>query len=263
MSLPNMLLDLGVALRAEHDTARRLQMAGLAARLGFQYVWVPVGPGLSSASIATLAEQARPARVGLVLTGDPAETAERIETLAAGGARGTRGPAGDVLLEIHAPPAARDRLVAATGGPEGWRRRAIVPWYDPEAAGLVVLAEDIGDQVGVRAALADGVARRRAAGADHLQFPISVALTVSIGRTMSEAEARALRDPALSGARHPRRAGLFGTLEHAQEQALALAGAGADAVRATLADERDAADLLAQLRAVAVGPTAVLHARGD
>jgi hypothetical protein len=33
-------------------------------------------------------------------------------------------------------------------------------------------------------------------------------------------------------------------------------------VGATLADEWDVADLLAQLRAVVVGPTEVLHARG-
>ena len=76
---------------------------------------------------------------------------------------------------------------------------------------------------------------------------------------MSEAEARAERDPQMQGA-EVRSAGLFGTFEDAQEQALDLAAAGAGWILADLAAERDVADLLAQLRAVVAGPTAVLHA---
>lgn len=257
MTLPSTLLDLGVTLRPEHDAERRRHVARLAGRLGFRHVWAPLTGDPAGADVTALVEWARPARVGLVLTGDPADMAGRIAALP------DAGPAADVLLEIHAPATARDRLVAAAGGSGRWRANAYVTWYDPEAAGLVVPADEVGDRARAEAAVEQAAARRRAGGGDRRTFPISVALTVSIGRTMSEAEARALRDPALSGPRHPRRAGLFGTLEHAQEQALGLARAGADAVRATLADERDTADLLAQLRAVAVGPTAVLHARGD
>jgi hypothetical protein len=90
---------------------------------------------------------------------------------------------------------------------------------------------------------------------------VGVALGVSIGRTMSEAQARVARDPFLAATGVPD-AGLFGTFEQAQEQVLALAAAGVDWIRADLADEQDVADLLAQLRAAAVGPAHVLHGRG-
>ncbi|MGH9249328.1 MAG: hypothetical protein ACRD0W_07420, partial [Acidimicrobiales bacterium] len=87
------------------------------------------------------------------------------------------------------------------------------------------------------------------------------AVPVSIGRTYSEADARARRDPRLSGAHDPREGGLFGTHEQAQTQALDLAAAGVDVVRVTVADEVDVADLLAQLRSLVVGATPILHAR--
>ncbi|MGW0712389.1 hypothetical protein ACWD4G_41735 [Streptomyces sp. NPDC002643] len=249
MTVPDTLLDLGLTLRSQQGTERLLHTARLAARLGFRYLWLPVPEGAALPDTAALALSARPGRVGLVLSGDPESVIRRLTAL-----RDSR----DLLLEIHAPAALRDRLVAALGGPDQWRRRAFVPWYDEEAAGHVVPAEQAADRETALKALADASGRR---GVRERSPVLSVALTVSIGRTMSEAEARAQRDDALSGPRHPRIAGLFGTLEHAQEQALGLARAGADTLRATLADEQDAADLLAQLRAVAVGPTPLLHAR--
>jgi hypothetical protein len=127
--------------------------------------------------------------------------------------------------------------------------------FDEAASALVISASSREDAV--RAVQAAAVARRQISAR---QLPIIVALSVSIGRTMSEAEARAARDPLLAGSAHPRQSGLFGTFENAQNQALALAAAGADELRVTLADEHDVADLLAQLRAVVVGPTPVLHA---
>jgi len=257
MALPNTLLDLGLTLRAEHDGERQRHIAQLAARLGFRYVWLPVSADVVAAdtvaATAALVDQARPARVGLVVTDGQPDVVQRVAALRAGDL--------DVLLEIHAPVQRREELVAAVGGPSQWRERVVVPWYDADAAGLVVLAEEAANLAAVQASLAGAAARRLKDGRVRRRFPISVALTVSIGRTMSEAQARAMRDPALSGVHDPRAAGLFGTLEQAQEQALMLARAGADAVRATLADERDVADLLAQLRAVAVGPTPVLHGR--
>ncbi|HEY3260412.1 MAG TPA: hypothetical protein VGJ95_09095 [Pseudonocardiaceae bacterium] len=253
MAPPSTLLDLGLTLRPEHDAERRRHIARLAARLGFRYVWLPVSADAAPAETAALAQQARPAQLGLIVTDGPTDVVRRVADLRATGL--------DVLLEIHAPAKLRADLVGAVGGPHEWRRRVFVPWYDADAAGLVVLAEGAPDLAAVQARVAEAAARRRADAGDRRDFPISVALTVSIGRTMSEAQARAVRDPALSGARDPRTAGLFGTLENAQEQAMRLARAGADAVRATLADEHDVADLLAQLRSVAVGPTPVLHGR--
>jgi hypothetical protein len=90
---------------------------------------------------------------------------------------------------------------------------------------------------------------------------LTAVVPVSIGRTRGEAVARAARDPELTGACDPAVAGLFGTLEEAQQQVLDLAAAGAEALRVVLADERDVADLLAQVRSLVVGPAAVLHAR--
>lgn len=252
MIVPNTLLDLGLTLRAEQDGERLRHAALLAARLGFRYVWLPVPEGTAVPDVAALVESARPGRVGLVVGGGPESLVQRITALCDGELPH------DLLLEIHAPAGLRDRLVAAVGGPEQWRQRVFVPWYDEGAAGHVVVADQSADRGAMLKALAD-VSERR--GGRRRSPVLSVALTVSIGRTMSEAEARAQRDPALSGTRHPKTTGLFGTLEHAQEQALELARAGADALRATLADEQDAADLLAQLRAVAVGPTPLLHAR--
>ncbi|MGP3951527.1 hypothetical protein [Streptomyces sp. 7N604] len=252
MTAPSTLLDLGLTLRPERDIERLQHVARLAARLGFRYLWLPVPDDAPVPDPAALVDSARPSRVGLVVGGDPESVVQRVTALRDGGLPP------DALLEIHAPVELRDRLVAAVGGPGQWRERAFVPWYDEEAAGHVVLAERATDRATTVKGLADASERR--GGQGHAPV-ISVALTVSIGRTMSEAEARALRDSALSGAQHPKIAGLFGTLEHAQEQALELARAGADTLRATLADEQDVADLLAQLRSVAVGPTPLLHAR--
>jgi alkanesulfonate monooxygenase SsuD/methylene tetrahydromethanopterin reductase-like flavin-dependent oxidoreductase (luciferase family) len=204
--------------------------------------------------LEVLAERARPARLGVVVE-DPTTVVRRVAALC------SAGVAADLLLEIHAPARLRDPLVTAAGGPDRWRTNAFVPWYDPDCAGLVILAEGFSDRTAMQAALADAVARRHKHGHDHRRFSIAVRLAVSIGRTMAEAAARASRDPALSGPHHPRDVGLFGTLEQAQGQILGIARAGADAIRATLAEERDVADLLAQLRAVAVGPTPVLHSR--
>ena len=260
--MPTALLALGISLRPEHPPAQREHIAHLGGRLGFVRVWLPAGGAArwpAPAELAALAARAAPAGVGLVLDDGP--DPDELSVLVA------EPTVPEFAVELD-PPAAADRaaLVAALGGPDGWRRRAHVRAVDPGAAACVVSSARSALPDSGREALLGAVraaARTRsAAGRSALDLPITVALTVSIGRTMNEAAARAERDPALSGAAHPGRAGLFGTLEDAQRQALALRRAGADAVRASLADERDVADLLAQLRSVAVGPTPVLHARG-
>jgi hypothetical protein len=102
-------------------------------------------------------------------------------------------------------------------------------------------------------------ARARVGGSGR----VIVDVPVAIGRTHREAAARAARDPRFAGDAHPGRSGLFGTFEAAQALVLELARAGADELRATLADEIDVADLLAQTRALVVGAVAVLLARPD
>lgn len=98
-------------------------------------------------------------------------------------------------------------------------------------------------------------AERARLDADGATRPLQVAVPISIGRTMSEAIARADLEPRFTGDRHPRDVGIFGTFEHAQEQVLALARAGADDLVLDVPLERDVADVLAQIRALVVGAT--------
>jgi hypothetical protein len=161
----------------------------------------------------------------------------------------------EILVEVPVAGPPERRVVAALGGPAAWRRRVYArgPWSP--AAGCVVVADDR------RRLLRDVTAARDARDRAGLAAPIVAVVAVSIGRTMSEADARARRDPLMDGDRHPRVSGLFGTLQDAQAQVMALARAGADGLRAVLADEQDIADLLAQLRAAAAGPMPYLLAR--
>ena len=84
--------------------------------------------------------------------------------------------------------------------------------------------------------------------------PLLVAVPISIGRTRSEAVARADLEPRFDD-RHPREVGIFGTFEQAQEQVLELARAGADGLVLDVPLARDVADVLAQIRALVVGAT--------
>ena len=88
--------------------------------------------------------------------------------------------------------------------------------------------------------------------------PLIVAVPVSIGRTIGEASARADHAEEFVGAGHPEVSGIFGTFEQAQAQVLALARAGADVLLISVPDAPDIADLLAQVRALVVGPTPAL-----
>ena len=275
MSLPSAArrsgssLGLEISLRAEHDPAHRRHIAHLAGRLGFASVWLPAEaepPPMED--VRALVGAARPAQVGVA-----------IDTTA-GEFRGswlkwidvTRDDVGTDPLLLDLPAAAsadlKAAIVDAVGGPDAYHHRVLIRHAadghritpDLDAAGQVVVGVD-------RAVVATRVAETRearsAAGKGPAEFTIVVDLTVAIGRTMREAEVRAERDPMLAGDRHPRGAGLFGTLEHAQEQVLAYARAGADRLRATLADEHDVADLLAQFRSLAVGPVPLLLTRTE
>lgn len=85
--------------------------------------------------------------------------------------------------------------------------------------------------------------------------PLLVAVPISVGRTLTEALARADLETRFAGDRHPRDVGIFGTFEQAQEQVLALARAGADGLIVDVPLVRDIADVLAQIRALVVGAT--------
>ncbi|CAB4993358.1 unannotated protein [freshwater metagenome] len=131
------------------------------------------------------------------------------------------------------------------------------------AAGTVVEVDDPTDVHVVRAAHLDAIRVARAtldAAGDTRR--VVVAVPVAIGRTTNEAAARASRDSRFVGDQHPELSGIFGTFEQAQRQVIEIAGAGGGALRVTLADDPDIADLMAQVRALVVGPTVVLHRQG-
>jgi len=120
-------------------------------------------------------------------------------------------------------------------------------------------------------ALADGIVRRNdpvevrrvraLLDAAEDNRPLIVAVPISLGRTLNEAEARADRDPRFVGDAHPRVSGIFGTFEQAQEQVLELARAGAEVLLVTVPEDQDVADVLAQVRALVVGATPALLER--
>jgi hypothetical protein len=163
---------------------------------------------------------------------------------------------------VHVPPEA----AAEPGFIEGLSEAARPALVVVDEAVLDEAAGEDGDRATgmgvVRANSPDQVAAARASmvGAG-ISRPLLVAIPVSIGRTMSEAAARAEREPRFAGGRHPSRTGIFGTFEHAQEEVLALAEAGADGLIVDLPLERDVADVLAQVKALVVGATPELRRR--
>jgi hypothetical protein len=175
----------------------------------------------------------------------------------------------DLSVRLHSDqdPARREH-VALLAGRLGYAAVIAPPGLAPaETARLVAAAAPAtvstatGPDAGtVRRADPDLVRRARSAVGPDGRVVVDVA--VSIGRTRSEAAARAARDPRFAGAAHPEGSGIFGTFEQAQALVLELARAGADELRVTLADEIDVADLLAQTRALVGGPTRALLDRG-
>jgi hypothetical protein len=189
---------------------------------------------------------------------------------------------GDMLLDLgvtlHADhDSQRQRLMAVLAGRLGYTL-VVVPADCPAAAPEAVasLQAAVGDDVTVKVDDPDdaavvrsadprqvSAARARLADAGDAR-PVEVAVTLAIGRTLQEAQARAWRDARFADTDHPSLDGIYGTFEQAQEQELDHAAAGAGVLRVTPADDPDIADLLAQVRALVVGPTVALaQARRD
>ena len=177
--------------------------------------------------------------VAITLPSDlEAGTAVRIAAMA--------GRLGFTAVHLDSAPeqAQLDRLVEAADP-------ALVVIDLPEESTGIVRVND-------PAAVARARAEMDASDADR---PLLVAVPISIGRTTNEAVARADLEPRFAGDRHPREVGVFGTFEQAQEQVLALARAGADGLLLDVPFPSDAADVLAQIRALVVGATPELLER--
>lgn len=136
-----------------------------------------------------------------------------------------------------------------------------------EASRLVTMLDRLGftaltdahlDAAGiVRANDPAAVAEARAAMGQ--ESDVIVAVPISLGRTWSEARARADLEPRFTDERDPEKHGIFGAFEDVQEQVLALARAGADGLVLEIPLERDVADVLAQIRALVVGAAPLLR----
>ena len=99
----------------------------------------------------------------------------------------------------------------------------------------------------------DLAAELAAAAARAAGRPVLAEVTVSVGRTAAEAQARAAADELFAVAGHPAEQGLFGTLEECQAAAARLAHTGATELVCYLPLASDLPDILAQLRSIAIG----------
>lgn len=88
---------------------------------------------------------------------------------------------------------------------------------------------------------------------------ITLDVNVFIGRTLSEASARAERDSRFDVA-DLESLGIFGTFEQAQSRLIELSKLNVKSLIATVPYDLDVADVLAQLHALVIGPTVKLSA---
>ncbi len=93
---------------------------------------------------------------------------------------------------------------------------------------------------------------------DPSTLAIALEVPVSIGRTVTEAHARAESEPLFRTLGPPSEVGVFGTLERCQERVIELAHAGVSDLRCVLPNSPDVHDVIAQLTAMVVGSVDVL-----
>ena len=263
-------LALSVVLDGRFDGGRIRHVAGLVARLGLAGVWLrlpwPAGivtPDASSVTtLAWLGAEIAPVPVGLVAEADAVD-AGILEALAqAITVTGEPGSAG--LAAAKSAGTLRLALAGTAEGVAGWQR-----WI---AARPALGATEIGvalTETAVRpgrpaSAVTGPVFVPIAAGRDldtavgsaavaAAGRPVWVEVAVSVGRTTAEARARADSEELFAWVGQPDREGLFGTLEECQTGAARLAHAGATELICYLPQSSDLPDVLAQLRAIAIG----------
>lgn len=134
---------------------------------------------------------------------------------------------------------------------------------DPQAIDPAVrVADDVvlpgGTVEDIRAAIDRVRARCEGAGRDPRSLGLAVEVPVSIGRTSTEARARASAEPLFQEIGDPAMVGLFGTLEQCQDRVIALAHLGITDLRCILPNTPDVHDAIAQLTAAVVGSVDVL-----
>lgn len=242
------LARLGVVIDPAEPSA--VAIARFADLAGIDVVWVASlgieGGSLADASVVATAILR--ARLGaIVATGGPPPAFANEITV----------DAGDETLNL-----AR-RLRDDTGGSAERPRFAAVAESQAEIAALLAVVDDVVLPAwrfpDLETAADEARAQAQEAGRDPATLGVAALVPVSIGRTSTEAEARADRDPRFARLGHPRDVGIFGTLEDCQDRVIALAHAGISDLRCILPAAPDVHDVIAQLTAVTIGTTDVLR----
>ena len=242
------LARLGVVIDPAEPSA--VAIARFADLAGIDVVWVASlgteGGSLADASVVATAILR--ARLGaIVATGEPPPAFANEITV----------DAGDETLNL-----AR-RLRDDTGGSAERPRFAAVAESQAEIAALLAVVDDIVLPAwrfpDLETAADEARAQAQEAGRDPATLGVAALVPVSIGRTSTEAEARADRDPRFARLGHPRDVGIFGTLEDCQDRVITLAHAGISDLRCILPAAPDVHDVIAQLTAVTIGTTDVLR----
>lgn len=241
------LARLGVVVDPAEPSA--VAIARFADLAGIDVVWVAsLGTeGGSLADASAVATAISRARLGaIVASGGPGPTFAKEITV----------DAGDETLNL-----AR-RLRDDIGGSAERPRLAAVAESPAEFAALLVVVDDVVLPAwrfpDLETAAYEARAQAQEAGRDPATLGVAALVPVSIGRTSTEAEARADRDPRFARLGHPRDFGIFGTLEECQDRVIALAHAGISDLRCILPAAPDVHDVIAQLTAVTIGTTDVL-----
>jgi hypothetical protein len=235
-------LALSVVIDGRLDESRARQVAVLAGRLGLAGVWVrsPWWPQLAAPDAAD------PAALLGWLSADAPTPAGLLVSADAGGANAGGANAGG------ANASGANASGAAEFGAGAVRAKRL----DGTGAFAVPAAAD---GVGVTAILVpfgpdrDLLATVAAAARASRGRPVLAEVSVSVGRTSAEAQARTVAEELFQLVGHPGQQGLFGTLEECQAAAAALRHAGATELVCTLPLASDLPDVLAQLTAIAIG----------
>lgn len=242
------LARLGVVIDPAEPSA--VAIARFADLAGIDVVWVASlgteGGSLADASVVATAILR--ARLGaIVATGEPPPAFANEITV----------DAGDETLNLVR------RLRDDTGGSAERPRFAAVAESQAEIAALLAVVDDVVLPAwrfpDLETAADEARAQAQEAGRDPATLGVAALVPVSIGRTSTEAEARADRDPRFARLGHPRDVGIFGTLEDCQDRVIALAHAGISDLRCILPAAPDVHDVIAQLTAVTIGTTDVLR----
>jgi hypothetical protein len=240
-------VQLSVVIDERFDGGRARQVVTLASRLGLAGVWLrrpwwPLAvPGGMGADLLPALGSCAGIRPGLVVDADAADPDEAdagwLSRLAA-------VPAG-LRIALTGTPATVARWQEMIG-----RRPdlAVSQLVLPPGCGTAPLAVFVPCAPGRDLAAEVSAAVAAAAGRSVL-----AEVTVSVGRTAAEARARADADELFTLAGHPAQQGLFGTLEECQATAALLGHAGVTELVCYLPLASDLADVLAQVRSIAIG----------